>query len=544
MENQPVTTSTLVRGLLARFWPWLVVLVVLLFIGFIRVRLLKMPLERDEGEYAYAGQLLLQGIPPYELAYSMKLPGMCYAYALGMTVFGQTISGVHLTLLVVNSLTSIFVFLLGRKLFGVTAGLVACASYALMSVSVAVLGMAAHATQFVVLFAVPATLLLLCAAGLNERRTFFFSGLLYGLAFLMKQPGICFGCFGAFFLLWRAARNRCLFTRDFVGSILTFGVAMILPFAFFCLAAVVAGDFGRFWFWTFDYASSYATGCTFSDGIQNLGLQVLSQFPVYVGFWTIAGAGLIVALRKSKLRRELIFALAFLFFSFLGTTPGLYFRQHYFVLLLPAVAILTGMAVTFLQTGLSQKAKIIPLLVFAGVLCWNIHLQAWMFFRYTPLQLCQVIYGSNPFVESLSVAKYIREHSKPDARIAVIGSEPQIYFYSGRHSVTGYIYTYPLMESQPYAAAMQQEMIGEIEAGKPEYIVLVMHRLSWLLRPTSDPSIFKWAENYTRQFYEPVGLIGRRLDGRSVWISGSDTANFHDALDQFMVVYHRKPDTN
>ena len=24
-----------------------------------------MPLERDEGEYAYAGQLILQGIPPY-----------------------------------------------------------------------------------------------------------------------------------------------------------------------------------------------------------------------------------------------------------------------------------------------------------------------------------------------------------------------------------------------------------------------------------------------------------------------------------------------
>lgn len=33
------------------------------------------PLERDEGEYAYAGQLMLQGIPPYQLAYNMKLPG-------------------------------------------------------------------------------------------------------------------------------------------------------------------------------------------------------------------------------------------------------------------------------------------------------------------------------------------------------------------------------------------------------------------------------------------------------------------------------------
>ena len=63
------------------------------FVGFIRVRLLEMPLERDEGEYAYAGQLLLQGIPPYELAYNMKLPGTYFAYAAGMAVFGQTIGG-------------------------------------------------------------------------------------------------------------------------------------------------------------------------------------------------------------------------------------------------------------------------------------------------------------------------------------------------------------------------------------------------------------------------------------------------------------------
>ena len=171
-------------------WPWLFVLVVLLFVGLIRVRLLDMPLERDEGEYAYAGQLILQGVPSYELAYNMKLPGTYFIYALGMAVFGETSAGVHLTLLVANALTIVFVFLLTRKLFGTAAGLVACASYGVMSVSVPVLGMAAHATQFVVLFAVPATLLLWNAVEKNRRWTLFFSGLFYGLAFLMKQQGI------------------------------------------------------------------------------------------------------------------------------------------------------------------------------------------------------------------------------------------------------------------------------------------------------------------------------------------------------------------
>ena len=49
-----------------------------------------MPLERDEGEYAYAGQLMLQLIPPYQLAYNMKLPGIYAAYAVVLKLFGQT----------------------------------------------------------------------------------------------------------------------------------------------------------------------------------------------------------------------------------------------------------------------------------------------------------------------------------------------------------------------------------------------------------------------------------------------------------------------
>src|SRR5689334_3555786 len=99
MESQPAKTFVW-----SRLWPWFFILATLLFVDVIRLRLLDIPLTRDEGEYAYAGQLLLQGVPPYEAAYNMKLPGTYLAYALGMAVFGQTIHGVHLTLLLVNNL--------------------------------------------------------------------------------------------------------------------------------------------------------------------------------------------------------------------------------------------------------------------------------------------------------------------------------------------------------------------------------------------------------------------------------------------------------
>src|SRR5438067_7424263 len=73
---------------------WLLVSVTVLLVIAVRVRVRDMPLERDEGEYAYAGQLILQGVPPYKEAYNMKLPGTYAAYAAIMAVFGQTRSGI------------------------------------------------------------------------------------------------------------------------------------------------------------------------------------------------------------------------------------------------------------------------------------------------------------------------------------------------------------------------------------------------------------------------------------------------------------------
>src|SRR5437870_13560471 len=76
-------------------WIFLAAIVLGLVIA-IRIRLLAIPLERDEGEYAYAGQLMLQGIAPYKLAYNMKFPGTYAAYAVMMSIFGQTIIGIDL----------------------------------------------------------------------------------------------------------------------------------------------------------------------------------------------------------------------------------------------------------------------------------------------------------------------------------------------------------------------------------------------------------------------------------------------------------------
>ena len=144
-------------------------------------------------------------------------------------------------------------------------------------------------------------------------------------------------------------------------------------------------------------------------------------------------------------------------------------------------------------------------------------------------------------MESLDVAKYIRENSAPDARIAVVGSEPEIYFYAQRHSATGYIYTYALMEPQPAALAMQREMISEIETNRPEYLVSVTsYKFSWLRRPSSNTTIFEWLDQYTRTFYKMVGVVGYDNQGGLVSVWDETLTNAPAFSGEYIRVYKRK----
>jgi hypothetical protein len=111
-----VLRKTDINEKLVQFAWWALATIVFTLVVAIRIRLLGIPLERDEGEYAYAGQLILQGIPPYKLAYNMKFPGTYAAYALIMSIFGQTIHAIHLGLLLVNVATIALIFLIRRRL--------------------------------------------------------------------------------------------------------------------------------------------------------------------------------------------------------------------------------------------------------------------------------------------------------------------------------------------------------------------------------------------------------------------------------------------
>jgi hypothetical protein len=522
----------------------LVFLVILLF-ACIRYRLRDFPLERDEGEYAYMGQLMLQGIAPYSIASNMKLPGTYAAYAALMGLFGQTPAGIHIGFLLINACTTLLVYFLGRRLFGSFAGVVACASYALLSTSPSVLGFAAHASHFVILPALAGMLWLLKAIETGRIWLFSASGFLAGLAFIMKQPGIFFVLFALAYLLCLEMRKQ---NKDWIGlaaRAAAFSLGAAAPFGLTCAILYAAGVFNQFWFWTFSYAQAYGTLTSFGTGMQLFSDSFGSIAGANPFIWLVVALGLAATIIHPSGRDSAGFTIGLLFFSFLAVCPGWYFRTHYFVLMLPAVALLAGAAVETASRFFRERAPAldrVPVLIIIVIFAFSVYRGSEYFFVLTPVDACRTSYGVSSFPASLEIGKYIDNHAKPDATILVLGSEPQIYFYAKRHSATSFIYVYSLMENQPYALTMQQDMIAEAERAHPEYIVLVLDPLSWTRTVQSETTMLRWADKYLAAEYVLEGVADYGASGGPKYLWGAAARTYEPRTQNTIRIFKRRND--
>jgi len=368
----------------------------------------------------------------------------------------------------------------------------------------------------------------------------FVSGVLFGLAVVMKQPGIFFSLFAVIYLTTKGIRSG-LRPKEWFVRALVFSGGVILPLMMTYLFLLYAGVFREFWFWTVDYAQQYGTLVRLSAVppflLRRASEVIGANWPV----WALAGVGVVAGIWNERLRASTLFFLGFLFFSALAVCPGLYFRHHYFVLVLPAVALLAGTGISALAgaaPGRVTAAKVVPLIVTAAALALPLVRYKKLFFEFSPAQVSRMVYEESAFPEAVRIADYLREHTTVDDTIAVLGSEPEIYFYSHRHSATGYIYTYPLLEPQKYARQMQEEMISEIERANPKFLVSVVMNDSWLQRPGSDPLIFSWANEYIAKNYVPAGFVN---------ITSAETEYYFDnipttvgTLEGYMLIYRRK----
>ena len=500
IERRPMT--------LRRWLPWIVLVAMVTLNVIVRLRLAPAPLERDEGEYAYAGQLLLRGIPPYIHAYNMKFPGTYVAYAGMMAIFGQTIVGIHRGMAVVTSVNIVLLFLLARRFWANAAAVPSVVLYTLLQLDLYSLSFHGHATHFVVLAGLAGLVLQPDdRSAPRHRLRCFLAGVCFGLAVLAKQPGAAFGLIGEAWLLITWWRQKWP-VYDWLRSAVSMAMGGMLPVVLTVVWLWRAGALAAAKFWTIDYARAYGSEATLRMGIGLFRLEFGRLIQNSHWLWAIGAAGIVVTAMIGHQRRRSIQLVVLTVLAGAAVSAGLYFRPHYFIMLFPALALGVG----GLHAAVHQQFRRQRWLVRVFALLWIaacaefVITQSFVWFVMDPSELCVREYNDALFNSAVDVGHYLADHSDPSDTVAVFGSEPEVYFYAHRLSASGYIYTYPLVENQPFADQMQHEMARQIESAKPKFLVTVTNTHSWGPVLASRLWIFDWWKQFAAQ-YEPVAVM-------------------------------------
>jgi hypothetical protein len=162
--------------------------------------------------------------------------------------------------------------------------------------------------------------------------------------------------------------------------------------------------------------------------------------------------------------------------SFAGVATGGYFRPHYFIQIIPAVAILAGEAATGSLlveriTGFRRPIQLFALCSIALIVA--LAADPWYYRPGSPEAKCQELYFDQPFAVAAEVGHYLRDNSKASDTVFVLGSEPQFLYFAERKSATRYIFTYPLFSPDGETPALQQRVLDEVRASQPEFVVTV-----------------------------------------------------------------------
>lgn len=505
---------------------------VLALIVLIRSNFLEIPFERDEGAYSYAGRLILNGAVPFRDIGSQRLSGVFYCYAAIVAVFGYTLKSLHTGFILINLLSAVLIFFTARRLFSGLAALCAAVFWALLSMNSAISGFTVQSEHLVALFFLGGLYCLLMYFDRTACLWAALSGLCFSLAFEVKQTSAFLGLCAGLLLVGRQVLEKPRNVRKGLLSGLVFSAAVFAPIALELSVVWLRGGWEDFNYWFFDIRKEYTSLISFRDGLVYLRAGLPAIYGNYGFIWlaSLAGAFSVFFMGSRPWVKAAI--AGFYSFGFLTVMPGNHYYGHYFLQWVPAVCLSAAAFMHALEEMLARKtalkayseyAVLAVLLAFSAA-----HLNAMKTYYFSPdyTKILRQVYGLNPFPESKVIADKLNALMKPGDKLAVFGTEIQMYFYTGklspsRFSGSGALLEFPVSKSEQW----QREFIGDVEKAAPEYLVFYSHPISWMINPKVKNLIFPWFDRFQVKNYDLIGYADMFNDATNyVWAPELDMA--------------------
>jgi hypothetical protein len=493
------------------------------------------PLERDEGAYAYVAQRILAGATPYRDVFDHKPPLVYLAYILPVGLFGTSVVAIHVAGYAASALAAVLLFWCLRRLLGALAAACAVAVFVVLTIEPRWLATAANTEQFMLPALLGCFACLLVAERSSGALAWVASGALAAAACWIKPVAATDALFLAGFVLFRLRRNAVGPFPVSAGRV--FGLAAAGAAAV-CLslagALAVRGSWPAFTDAVLSYNIDYVSDVTLSAGLERLKSSIASQTGSLWAIGLVAGVAMLDIRRgRRAVAAALLGALAS---AAAGISIGLHFRGHYFLQAAPVLATAAGLAMSRAITRLGGasgggRALAVTLLLPAAVLAPGLAHDARFFFQYSPDEKVRALYAANPFDVSASFASRLDATTRADDTVLVYGSEPQILFLARRVSATRYIEFYPLTLPGQTAERRQREAWADITRSSPQAILITGVGAS-LFASARSPTVL-------REKVDQLLAAGFTLEGLRVFDTGSGRMLFGAAAREFALEKER-----
>jgi 4-amino-4-deoxy-L-arabinose transferase-like glycosyltransferase len=474
----------------------------------VRMPLLSIPFERDEGEYAYIAWRMDFHELPYRDWVDQKPPGIFWVYRLALALPMDPVRAVHLAGALCAALSAGALFLIARRFLEPFWAAVAGASLGLLSADTSVQGNAANTEIFMLLPLLLSQLTLFGAVSGNGHRKKFMllCGALVGVACLFKQVAALHWIFLVLvYPLFCDGKDRGRATLAFAAWS---AVGAAAVWAGVIVYFLLEHGWHDFLYNVLLHNLDYISALTPADRMSLLGYTVadLVKSQAIIWFFAIVGGAMLVRRRQMQ---WFVFLLLWLMTSMVGVNVSGYFFPHYFQALLPALALAAVIGAASLEkarawaaapawsrrTALIGALAVLPAVVMLPFL-----------FRYTPKQAVSVIYPGHLFAAMPELGQRLAEVTRPDDRVYVFGSEPELLFYARRASATRYIILFPLFGPYEDAKAKQVATSQEILAARPAAAAYLPNTLFFV--PHSEQYLANWSFDYMHKNFQPDRWVG------------------------------------
>lgn len=420
----------------------------------LRLPVLGLPLERDEGAYGLIAASWLKGALPYRDLFDHKPP---LIYLLFMPAVSGTPGPVPLRIW----LTCLFVLQLpllhtiGRRVYGQTAAILATLIYAVTGSAFQLQGLIFNTEQALTLPALVALLALVRGAGDERVRWPLLYGLFLGLISLIKPTAV-----PLLFLLLLLFRAPSPWTH--LRNSATATVMLCVPWLPVFGYWGSAGALHDLRFALFDYNRIYTQESAVrwtTAGLVDM-LAPLAPLLVCATGGMVTGAGIAGARGRMAVT---LWTLAFLGAGLLGLRPYI----HYYYPALPGLALLAAPTLLSLgqrawqARGVRRVLGIVGPVALLTLLLLPLMLGNFRLVGRTAEEQATALYGPDGqyyFGPAEQVAAYIKAVTQPDEAIYVWASEPEIYLLADRRPASRFIYDYPLRLLPEAQAELQHDL--------------------------------------------------------------------------------------